>query len=64
MEFSSFFIWRESDCEEVGMNLQFTTRISSLVYIFTKGLICPSREKENPDATRLDIGTVTRQEAW
>ena len=46
------------------MNLQFTTRISSLVYIFTKGLICPSREKENPDATRLDIGSVTRQEAW
>ena len=31
------------------MNLQFTAQMSSLVYIFIKGLICPSREKENSE---------------
>ena len=31
------------------MNLQFTAQMSSLGYIFMKGLICPSREKENSE---------------
>lgn len=31
------------------MNLQFTTQISPLVYIFIKGLIGPRREKGNSE---------------